>query len=121
MVKKSSEAADEGLHLPETRASELNRLSKGLEPNRRTVWPSDARGLPRRIYIDGDSRLHCNLSCDIVILRDDQSKKEGSFPGKAGTKKQHGISAGDSNRRKTGKEGKDVFWSDSHRAMGLEL
>ena len=42
-------------NLPKTRASELKRLSKGLQPNRRTVWPSDTPVVPRRIYIDSDS------------------------------------------------------------------
>ena len=28
---------------------------KGLEPNRRTVWPCDTPVLPRRVYFDSDS------------------------------------------------------------------
>ena len=42
-------------NLPKTRAFVLKRLSKSVEPNRRTVWPSDTPVLPRRIYIDSDS------------------------------------------------------------------
>ena len=42
-------------NLPKTRAFVLKRLSKRLEPNRRTVWPIDTPVLPRRIYIDSDS------------------------------------------------------------------
>ena len=41
--------------LPKTSASELRRLSDGLEPNRRTVWPCDTPVLSRRVYIDRDS------------------------------------------------------------------
>ena len=51
--------------LPKTRASELKRLSKGLEPNRRTVWPSDTPVLPRRIYIDCATH---DFSCDIIVI-----------------------------------------------------
>ena len=38
-----------------TADEELRRLSKGLEPNRGTVWPNETPVLPRRINIDGDS------------------------------------------------------------------
>ena len=38
-----------------TADEELRRLSKGLEPNRVTVWPNETPVLPRRINIDSDS------------------------------------------------------------------
>ena len=55
-VNVSTETAGEGLYKPsKTGASELKRLSKGLEPNRRRVWPSDTPVVPGRIYINSDS------------------------------------------------------------------
>ena len=54
--------------LPKTRASELKRLS--------AVWPSDTPVLPRRSYIDSDSRSPCDLSCDIVISTESSAKKK---------------------------------------------
>ena len=35
--------------------------------------------LQRRIYIDSDSSTHCNLSCDIVILREPSVKKKNAM------------------------------------------
>ena len=34
-----------------TRACALRRLTRGEEPNRKTVWPSDTPVIPKRIYI----------------------------------------------------------------------
>ena len=55
--------------LPKTRASELKRLSKGLEPHRRTVWPSDTPVVPRRILLEGIVRQKNNLAhCGLTEL-----------------------------------------------------
>ena len=43
--------------LLKTRATELKRFSKGLEPDRRTVWPCDTTVLPRCVCTyDSDSK-----------------------------------------------------------------
>ena len=34
-----------------TRACDLRRLTRGEEPNRKTVWPNDTPVIPKRIYI----------------------------------------------------------------------